>query len=513
MDNLLNKKKERKKKLNCDDYREIIAIPGFDGPLITFKLFKEIQNNNSLSEEDLQLIFDDYKEKYEKKKFDSFYSEHFKEDWFKEKYHPIISLKVRNELIIQTQKISNQFYDNYKSGTYKNIDLSFKNIFYSNFFYEKFNFNDATKENIENKSLVSYTEKNYFTFDSNNNTLFINQLPKNASRLDILNVAKKIPGFFLMSVSEALKSRDFNRFCWLTFDTNENCDKAINYLKDYKIKGEFKLNPIKSQTKSNDKIRISNIIINDENVKIYIDFTDEIIKIFKKRNSIENIDLKIDDKYKNDDFYHLDINLLYLRRVFNFCYFCFETYEDERNLSTKCDCCHLYINKNLNNDEYKNNNEYVENLIKTSKKFIEKFNKNDDNLNKKKLHEEKIREKIFSELFKEVNEKQFDCNLCVKKFKSLQYIKNHTLNKHKEIFEEKVNEKLMKEKFFKDKNNTNYEKIKTISEMDDYYSYLKAMNNYQNNMNRKKKLIEENISNNNNNNKNNEINIDTYDDL
>jgi hypothetical protein len=69
----------------------------------------------------------------------------------------------------------------------------------------------------------------------------------------------------------------------------------------------------------------------------------------------------------------------------------------------------------------------------------------------------------------------------------------------------------MKEKFFKDKNNTNYEKIKIISEMNDYYSYLKAMNNYQNNMNRKKKLIEENISNNNN--KNNEINIDTYDDL
>ena len=73
----------------------------------------------------------------------------------------------------------------------------------------------------------------------------------------------------------------------------------------------------------------------------------------------------------------------------------------------------------------------------------------------------------------------------------------------------------MKEKFFKDKNNTNYEKIKTISEMDDYYSYLKAMNNYQNNMNRKKKLIEENIpiNNNHNNNKHIEKNIDTYDDL
>ena len=68
MENLLNKKKERKKKLNCDDYREIIAIPGFDGPLITFNLFKQIQNDNSLSEEDLKSIFDDYKEKYEKKK-------------------------------------------------------------------------------------------------------------------------------------------------------------------------------------------------------------------------------------------------------------------------------------------------------------------------------------------------------------------------------------------------------------------------------------------------------------
>ena len=37
----------------------------------------------------------------------------------------------------------------------------------------------------------------------------------------------------------------------------------------------------------------------------------------------------------------LDIQLLYLRRVHGFCYYCLKEYEDERNLATKCDNAHL----------------------------------------------------------------------------------------------------------------------------------------------------------------------------
>lgn len=43
----------------------------------------------------------------------------------------------------------------------------------------------------------------------------------------------------------------------------------------------------------------------------------------------------------------LDIQILYLRRVHGFCYYCIEEYEDERMLTSRCDNIHLRSNKCL----------------------------------------------------------------------------------------------------------------------------------------------------------------------
>lgn len=45
--------------------------------------------------------------------------------------------------------------------------------------------------------------------------------------------------------------------------------------------------------------------------------------------------------------YQLDLQLLYLRRVHGFCYYCLEEYEDERMLATRCDNIHLRHYRNI----------------------------------------------------------------------------------------------------------------------------------------------------------------------
>jgi hypothetical protein len=50
--------------------------------LISLSLFNELQHN-ILPTETIEAAYNDYKEKYEKKKLQSFYVEHKDEEWFK----------------------------------------------------------------------------------------------------------------------------------------------------------------------------------------------------------------------------------------------------------------------------------------------------------------------------------------------------------------------------------------------------------------------------------------------
>ena len=45
--------------------------------------------------------------------------------------------------------------------------------------------------------------------------------------------------------------------------------------------------------------------------------------------------------------YQLDLQILYLRRVHGFCYYCMEEYDDERMLTTRCDNSHVRNYKKL----------------------------------------------------------------------------------------------------------------------------------------------------------------------
>ncbi len=279
--------------------RDDILTPSFDGPMITFSLFNEMQPNDH-PKEVVEEAYKNYKTKFENKRFHSFYIEHQNDEWFREKYEVELSQKWRKERNQQSQKLSENFLSLINSN-YFNLKLELREEDEQNknikFIYNSGSSKEKEETFLEDKlTLNSKDSKNdqefdisespYFGFEPDKMTLFLHQLPKHISRLSILEVLKKQDGFMTMSVSEPIKNQNYVRYVWVTFDKKENCEKAYETLSEVKISEDYKANPILSKSNNIKKIRVcfpffENRILED------LEYSKQLINIFDKEKQIE----------------------------------------------------------------------------------------------------------------------------------------------------------------------------------------------------------------------------------
>jgi len=351
---------------------EKVIRPGLDGPLVSFILFSELQHSN-LKTEEIEEAYKSYKNDYENKRYQSFYIEHQHNEWFKEKYDPELNFKWKVERNHQSKKLYDNFIANLNQNYFNGLKLELrpadennKNIKIINYGINKDNINLGNEnENINvygnygnnngNTSSNNYLQicsAPFFGFDPDKMTLFLHQIPKNISRCDILDVLKKLPGFISMSMSEPIKNQDFVRYCWVTFDSEDNTESAFENLNNLVIDKDYKLNPIKSKSTTNKKIRVTPPLF-DERVTEDLELSKSIITILDKEKSIEVRDhfkqqnLLIEGKESRTKEFQLDLQILYLRRVHGLCYYCMEEYDDERMLATRCGNIHVRSYKKL----------------------------------------------------------------------------------------------------------------------------------------------------------------------
>lgn len=116
----------------------------------------------------------------------------------------------------------------------------------------------------------------------------------------------------------------------------------------------------------------------------------------------------------------LDLNIIYLRRVHGFCYYCLEEYDDERMLATRCDNIHLRPHKSLGNrtveaiQMHKNEADWDKNFTRKLKERLEKGPQEtkttlevNEELNKK-------RNEYCKEVTSVLSNERYVCNLCSK---------------------------------------------------------------------------------------------------
>ena len=528
--------------------------PSLDIPLVTYdlfcKLYTEKGGDSNLSNEEYKKLYEEYKFNHEIKNNEQFYNSHKNDEWFLEKYNPKkyvqFNQKERSKMCQNKAKLFFNSYDIEKKISKKEIieikennklsqnininyifDLKEEHEYNKNIklLYTKVNVAKNKIEEIErdlkniplNKEIIQKEieedGKPYYFYKPDYLTLYNHSsLTKNIDIISVLDVFKKYPGFVSLSLTEPERINGYKRNFWAMYDNEANFENALNDLKDYELNSNFSIKAIKSETNQNPyyrKIkvtpplfeeRIVEDIMGSNKIIFILDSYREIEKnpLTEKINMEDVSELPEEEKIKI-----LNLNILYLRKIHGFCYYCLKGFKDERNLTKKCDFLHLrhYVKlgkrneaQNININELNITQEQLNNAVEFDKLFTKNLNEllaDQEKINlvvllrpKYLLDDEFAVDKIEeakSEFIKkhseQLDEEKFECKICEKKFLAYNYIENHMKNKHSDKMREyannNINEILMKENFNEDKEKFNKSNI--INNMEDYEDYLNKL--------------------------------------
>ena len=163
-----------------------------------------------------------------------------------------------------------------------------------------------------------------------------------------MEIVKKTKGFVSLSLSEPLKGQEFERYAWVSYDSDEHCTQAKHQLDSASIQ-DYSLNSI--QSRGARKSLMITPELPDDTIERDLDLCQRLIsEVFDLEKEIDPAVFdRIQDFAKGTltPTQHLDLLLLYLRRVHGFCLYCGEEYDDERMLAAKCGPSHLRHSKRI----------------------------------------------------------------------------------------------------------------------------------------------------------------------
>lgn len=449
------------------------------------------------SEEELEEEYKNYITKSDNYRLDMYYKENSNEEWFKEKYDPIYIKRIKEEISLFSINKLKLFNDIFiENQLFLNQNLC-KIALYIN--ANDYHINDMKEKDVkvkleddENDFDVYINEdllykSRLFSEDIDSNSLYIPTLPKFIKRQEIYKILIEMKGFVYFLLSDPIKSQGNSRFCIIKYNNEENQINALEKFKDVSI-GNYKLYPTKSRNdirkvkmsiinydcscENNTFDCISNLNCNSNILNQHIelaykliflffkmremnfshDFDEEseekegeekkvliikyIYSIFKKlsENNEQNQYDNISDSINKTSF--LDLMIIFLRKVFNFCFYCGVEYENEKQLVTKCGINHIRSNKtNINQIDTKSTSlkSVSNNLIS----YIEKHSSSSLSLDYDSELSNRRSDYLKNNIH-ELEEDKFKCKLCPKMFKGFQFIKNHVLNKHSDDIYEVV---------------------------------------------------------------------------
>ena len=311
-----------------------VIRPGLNGPLLSYKAFMDLQVN-PIDRNEAEKYYQEYKSAHDRKQSEIFFQIHKNEPWFQEKYHPKWLYKFKQEQIKQSQMLAKKFNEGLENDEFKGILLEHQETF-----EENKEANGQEKKDVTEDDNVSTAP--LFGFDANKTTLYLKLIPTHISRWELLDAVRPTPGFLGLSMSEPLKTQEFIRYAWVTYDTDENCQKSKAILEKFSL-NNFDLNPVISVSTTRKKVKVTPFL-SKGCIGRDKELSKKLIEVFDKQRTIEENKL-FDQESTRDPKEQLDLQLLYLRRVHAFCYYCCEEYDDERMLASKCGPMHVRVMK------------------------------------------------------------------------------------------------------------------------------------------------------------------------
>jgi len=393
----------------------------FEGNMKTYKQFLEYQDEHQAPQES-EKKYEEYKNEFKKKHSRTFFDEHKKDEWFKEKYSPEYLETKRAQKLESVQVNLKIFSQELAAGTIKfNLSAeddaefmskdkseqdSAMSLEHSDEPHDEMEQDaeepDEPKENGEEKteekkedgkeiakddkggekegaepkiistkpshprqhqkldmSLDALTHQKRDKTDKEKekitplptvpetNTIFIKSIPPSVGRAELMDLFKDTEGFVRMSSSEPMKYKNFNRLGWVTYQTKEQCLKAIDKLNGTKVSEtkDFELQLMLNKQNTTDlykKIKVTPPgASTDERMKVDYDQCHQLAQMLDKERGVEKnpVLTSATDSLAFPE--KLDRLILYCRRVHFFCYYCGEEYEDKDDMLKKCGEKHL----------------------------------------------------------------------------------------------------------------------------------------------------------------------------
>ena len=509
-----NEEEEENEKIeNLENENETILKPLMKDCFVSFELFQKLISEK-LSSKRLRNLYEQYEIEYMKNIKNEFFQEHKYDEWFKEKFHPFYIPEIKKYLIEQCQRLYIKFQNELKEIENKiKLELIFDDLKNINIEFYEYS-NDENKKNFTEKSMKDFSNTNinnninknfsntpYYAFEKEKRRLNFFLLSKNITRNEILDFTKETNGFEFISLSYPIRDKDFSRFCFLYYDNEENTKNALEKINKMINENENlkKIYP-KITEESKIKIRVTPPLF-DNRIEEDLNYSKQIIEIFDKEFNIENNSIFINENNRSKE-NQLDIQILYLRRVHGFCYYCIKKFDDEGNLSYYCDDIHLRNYKKLGKRiDIINKNDLLNEII-FDQFFTNKIQLYLKSINKKQIftiYEENIipenlinnmKDLYFEDLTEIENESLYICKVCGKYFENKNYLRKHFDNIEFEMLENNIKDEILenaeKENFLMyDRSNEFMDSIKIINNENDYnnkeyifnYKY-KYNNNY-----------------------------------
>jgi len=487
--------RKRKRREGDEGREELDSFP----VMMSFKAFLETQDD-SITDEEALVKYGEYKMEFKRQKINEFFVCHKNEEWFRNKYHPDEANRrqqktrksVRQRLDIFNDLLEKGLLDGILCTTQHEPEIV-KLLDSVVILLEGGSYEDL--KNLDNE------ENNNDHVKHKSSSIFIRNLHPTIKREDLCGLVEKYPGFQRLAISESDPKNNFSRRCWVSFQRNAKIREICYAITNTPIKGlevqavvnkdlskrTRALEPLLSaeavlekdlkiamaivkfqdarqglyQTDSkasHDSLKSTNNTENAENVppqeggqeKSFEEKSTEKAAPLQERNPIlieaqqvctnTNAGGQDDDKQEA-----LDKVLLYLRIVHSIDFYSQKDYRGEDDMPNRCGLMHIRHADKKDFDEA----EVSKFLLTREEKYTE-FISNPvkvDEVETKKLglKDEAFEiDKFVSANSQELAKDKWLCTLSGKKFKAMEFIKKHLLNK----FEDKVNEVKTEVKFF-----------------------------------------------------------------
>ncbi|ORX91462.1 hypothetical protein K493DRAFT_286786 [Basidiobolus meristosporus CBS 931.73] len=427
--------------------------------LVSFKHFSDWVNSQDPGarhhEDELERRYAIYKENFNVRQLNNFFEQHKNSDWFRERYHPKLSLERKNEIKQLKKKLYEQFVDDLNSGKYDDINLDDSRN------------TDATKgtehksdEKLESEESSESKPADPMANEENSNTLFIKSVPPSISREQVVKLCETVDGFSYLSLSEPNPQKKYHRLGWIVFKEGSNIQEAFEALNKSKI-DEFQFHLALHKHQLTTRPRVAPHIANtperlrhdEEKVRKLVDLLDQEAqegfeggRLVRERLAVietqnENQMADGDDSELLPTKRSLDLHMEYLRKVHLFCYYCGIEADSLEEFTRKCVERHLRkttpepATNSATGKPNNNGQTWIKNLDKKIDMRLSDYSPTEIEKIGGKNPESEL-DKFTQKNVNKVDEGRYRCSLCNKLFKGEEFVKKHIGHKHPENFAE-----------------------------------------------------------------------------